>query len=168
MSTEFRPHNTAFMIVGTLLLWVCWLFFNAGSVEEVEEDLNRKIGRIMMCNIIGPACSGLFAVLFKTRITGEYNRLNKYDIGTFCNGIIVGLVAVTASCDDIKPYFAPFISLIAAVMYSFGVKLMRHLHIDDPVEATPLHMSGAIVGTLAVALFDKNVGLITGHSAGWK
>ena len=101
LNNEFRPHNPAFMIVGTLLLWVCWLFFNAGSVEELEEDLNRKIGRIMMCNVIGPSFSGLFAVLFKPRITGEYNRVNKFDIGTFCNGIIVGLVAVTASCDDI-------------------------------------------------------------------
>ena len=121
-----------------------------------------------MVNIVGPAFSGVFAVIAKPRITGEYSSVNKFDIGTFCNGIIVGLASVTASCNNIDVWASPIITLIAVTTYSFAVKFYNTIHVDDPVEAGPLHLSAGIIGTLAVAFFDKNVGLLTGHMDGFR
>jgi Amt family ammonium transporter len=153
-SDEFRPHNPAFMLLGTLLLWVCWIFFNAGSVEDIRWPRDRNAPKVFMLNILAPSVSGIFCVYVKPRITGEYSFVNRYDIGTFCNGIIVGLVSVTASCDNIHIWAGPVLGLIGAITYSFAVKLMHYMHVDDPVEAAPLHFSGGLVGTLAVAIFD--------------
>jgi Amt family ammonium transporter len=142
------------MILGTLLLWVSWIFFNAGSIEDIKWARDRNAAKIAMINILAPSFSGIFCVFLKPRITKEYSFVNRYDIGTFCNGIIVGLVSVTASCDSIAPWASPVIGLLGAIMYSYGVKLMHKIKVDDPVEAAPLHFSGGFVGTLAVAFFD--------------
>ena len=167
LSDEFKPYNPAFMILGTLLLWVCWIFFNAGSIPTIEEVRYNNAPKVAMINIISPACSGLFCVFIKPRITNEWTHVNQFDIGTFCNGIIVGLVAVTANCDNVEPWAAVPIGLIAATMYSYGCKFIHKIHVDDPVEASPLHFSGGSWGTIAVGFFDKNRGLFYANYGGW-
>ena len=144
------------MIIGTLFLWVCWIFFNAGSIDDpfMEVPRDKHAPKIAMINILAPSFSGIFSVYVKPRITKEYTFVNRFDIGTFCNGIIVGLVSVTASCDNIAPWASPVIGLMGAITYSFGVKLMHKFKVDDPVEAAPLHFSGGLIGTLSVAFFD--------------
>jgi Amt family ammonium transporter len=164
---EFRPYNPAFMILGTLLLWVCWLFFNAGSIPTISIRRCNNAPKICMINIISPAVSGLFCVFIKPHITNEYSAVNKFDIGTFCNGIIVGLVAVTANCDNVEPWAAAVIGVVAATMYSYGCKFIHKIHVDDPVEAAPLHFSGGSWGTIAVGLFDVDRGLFYAKSGGW-
>lgn len=164
MSDEFKPYNPAFMILGTLLLWVCWIFFNAGSVDTLFTIRKNNAPKISMINILSPAASGIFCVFIKPRITNEFSHVNQFDIGTFCNGIIVGLVAVTASCDNIDPWAAVVIGLGAAVMYSFGCKFIHLIHVDDPVEAGPLHFSGGFWGTIAVGFFDIDRGVFYGGS----
>jgi len=151
------------MILGTLLLWVCWLFFNAGSVSTFFAPRRNNAPKICMINILSPAVSGIFCVFIKPRITGEYSAVNQFDIGTFCNGILVGLVAVTAPCDNVEPWAALIIGLVAAIMYSFGVKLLHKLHVDDPLEAAPLHFSGGSWGTIAVGFFDYDHGVFYGR-----
>ena len=79
----------------------------------------------------------------------------------------MGLVAVTANCDNVEPWAAVPIGLVAATMYSYGCKFIHKLHVDDPVEASPLHFSGGSWGTIAVGLFDRNKGLFYAGYGGW-
>jgi ammonia channel protein AmtB len=69
---EFKPHNPGLILAGTILLWVCWLFFNGGSAIIFSQ---RKVGaaKVIMANLIAPASSALFAAFFKSRITGTYS-----------------------------------------------------------------------------------------------
>jgi ammonium transporter, Amt family len=95
---EFKAHNPALIVTGTLLLWVCWLFFNGGSAAMFATRRNGP-AKVVMINVVSASAGGLFAVFFKPRITGTYSFVSQYDAGTICNGIIVGLVSCTASCD---------------------------------------------------------------------
>lgn len=76
MSDEFKPYNPAFMILGTLLLWVCWIFFNAGSVSSLLTIRKNNAPKISMINILSPAASGIFCVFIKPRITNEFSHVN--------------------------------------------------------------------------------------------
>ncbi len=150
---EFKPHNPGLILTGTILLWVCWLFFNGGSAIIFSP---RKVGaaKVIMNNLIAPASAALFAGYFKGRITGTYSYVEKFDVGTICNGIIVGLVSSTASCDGTEPWASVFIGCIGALFYSIGCLLITKFGIDDPLEASPVHLGGGSWGTLCVALFN--------------
>jgi Amt family ammonium transporter len=121
-----------------------------------------------MNNLIAPSAAGLFAGFFKGRITGTYSYVDKYDVATMCNGIIVGLVASTASCDGTEPWASVVIGIVAALIYSLGVLLITKLGIDDPLEASPVHLGGGAWGTLCVGLFNQDNGLFYNPRAGIK
>jgi len=135
------------------LLWVCWLFFNGGSALIFNKRKNGP-AKVIMCNLIAPSTAALFAGFFKGRITGTHSYVTRYDVGTICNGIIVGLVASTASCDATEPWASVFIGIIAALFYSIGVLLIDKFHIDDPLEASPVHLGGGSWGVLCVGIFN--------------
>ena len=81
-----------------------------------------------MNNLIAPASAALFAGFFKGRITGTHSYVTRYDVGTICNGIIVGLVASTASCDGTEPWASVIIGIVGALFYSIGVLLICLLY----------------------------------------
>lgn len=121
-----------------------------------------------MNNLIAPSSAALFAGYFKARITGTYSDVEKYDVGTICNGIIVGLVASTASCDGTEPWASVLIGIIGALFYSIGVLLINKFEIDDPLEASPVHLGGGAWGTLCVGLFNQDQGLFYNPKEGIK
>lgn len=164
---EFKAHNPALIVTGTLLLWVCWLFFNGGSALMFTERRNGP-AKVVMINVISAAAGGLFAVFFKPRITGTYSFVSQYDPGTICNGIIVGLVSCTASCDKIEVWSAFIVGTVGALFYSIGCLLLDKFHIDDPLEASAVHTSGGFWGVMAVGFFNTEVGLFYNGSAGIK
>lgn len=92
--------------------------------------------KVIMVNVISGSAGGIFAAFFKSRICGTYSYVSKYDAGTICNGIIVGLVSCTASCDKLELWSAFVIGTIGAIIYSVGCLIMDKLEIDDPLEAT--------------------------------
>jgi len=164
---EFKPHNPGLILAGTILLWVCWLFFNGGSAVIFSERKNGA-AKVIMNNLIAPASAALFAAFFKARITGTYSYVEQFDVGTICNGIIVGLVASTASCDGTEPWASVIIGCVAALIYSIGVLLINKFGIDDPLEASPVHLGGGAWGTLVVGLFNQDKGLFYNPSEGIK
>jgi ammonium transporter, Amt family len=164
---EFKPHNPGLILAGTILLWVCWLFFNGGSAIIFSERKNGA-AKVIMNNLIAPASAALFAAFFKARITGTYSYVEQFDVGTICNGIIVGLVASTASCDGTEPWASVIIGCVAALIYSIGVLLINKFGIDDPLEASPVHLGGGSWGTLVVGLFNQDKGLFYNPSEGIK
>lgn len=77
-----------------------------------------------MVNVISASSAGLFAGFFKQRIVGTHSFVTRFDVGTMCNGIIVGLVSVTASCNQIEVWAAFIIGIIGALFYSVGCLLL--------------------------------------------
>jgi Amt family ammonium transporter len=111
--------------------------------------------KIIINNYLGGAGGALVAVFFKPLILKQRSFINKFDIATMCNGLIVGLVSVTASCDRTEPWAGLVIGGVGACFYTFGCWVMEKTLIDDPVEAFPLHMGGGTWGLIAVGIFDN-------------
>lgn len=141
-----------------MLLFPTWFFFNGGSASIYSPRCNAP-PKIIINNFLGGVGGALVAGFVKPRLLGERNYIHKFDIATMCNGMIVGLASITASCDRIEPWAALVIGGIGGCCFGFGCYIMEHFEIDDPVEAFPLHMSGGLWGTFATGLFDNEYGL---------
>jgi len=156
----FRPQSTPFIVIGTFILWVCWLFFNGGSTYAlVGIPRSESPQKIIMNTMLSGASGGIVSVFIKPRLLGTYNHLNQYDIGSICNGILAGLVSITGVCDHTEPWGAFAIGILGALFYIFGVFILAKMGIDDPVEASAVHGFGGMMGLICVGLFDKHDGV---------
>lgn len=90
-----------FIVMGTFILWVCWLFFNGGSALTMFGPRRQSVAKIFMNTIIAGAAAGIVATAIKPHVMGTYSRRNRYDVGALCNGILGGLVAITAGCFNV-------------------------------------------------------------------
>jgi Amt family ammonium transporter len=89
----------------------------------------------------------------------------KPDLGVALNGVLAGLVAITAPCAYVTPIASLIIGAIGGVIVVFGALLLEKLKVDDPVSAVPVHLMNGIWGTLAVGIFATENG-VTGLIAG--
>ncbi|MEB3183901.1 MAG: ammonium transporter [Cyanobacteriota bacterium] len=149
-------HNLAIATLGALILWLGWYGFNPGSMLA----LNEQVPYIAVTTTLGAAGGGISATLF-SQVTG-----GKPDLTMTINGILAGLVGVTAGCDGFSMPAAWVIGFIAGILVVFSVGLIDRLGIDDPVGAWSVHGTCGIWGTLAVGLFNLDKGLFTGHGFG--
>ena len=159
---DFRPNSIQSVVLGTFILWVCWLFFNAGSTAKMAQLDGAEPSLIMMNTIIGGSAGGFCSVFLKHPIAGTYSSRNKYDVGALCNGILIGLVSITAGCNNIEPWAALVIGASASIIYGLSTRLMLKLKIDDPLEASQVHGFGGIWGVFVVGFFDRDEGIFYG------
>jgi Amt family ammonium transporter len=146
-------HNQAIATLGCLILWLGWFGFNPGSVLA----MNEQVPYIAVTTTLGGAAGGIAATLF-SQFTG-----GKPDLSMTINGILAGLVGVTAGCDGYSMPAAWVIGFIAGILVVYSVALIDKIGIDDPVGAWSVHGTCGIWGTLAVGLFNMNKGLFTGN-----
>jgi Amt family ammonium transporter len=101
------------------------------------------------------------------REKGKYYKTfrtsQRFDAGSVSNGILAGLVAVTAACDAVEPWAAVVIGLIGGILYSLWIRLITELYIDDPIEASGVHYVNGVWGILACIIFDSQKGFISGN-----
>ena len=161
---DFRPHNQAYIVAGTLILFISWLFFNGGSTNDMFVMRKNGPAKIIMNSVIGGCSGGVFTVFLKPHLLGTYSFVNRYDTVAMCNGVLVGLVSITGCCDIIEPWAAFVIGAIAALFYIGGCKLLEVIRVDDPVEAIQVHGFGGIWGTIAAGIFSNEAGLIYGQA----
>lgn len=143
-SLALPGHNLALSTLGCLLLWFGWFGFNAGSTMALDP---ATIGHIAIVTNMAAAMGGIGATLTAWRYFG------KPDLSVTINGILGGLVAITASCRFVTVEWAVVIGSIAGVTIVFAVDFFDKLQIDDPVGAVSVHLVCGIWGTLAVSLF---------------
>jgi Amt family ammonium transporter len=105
------------------------------------------IGRVAANTTIAAAAGGLIAVFF------VYPQTKKWDLGISVNGLLGGLVAITAPCYWVSPMGAVLIGAIAGAIVPLVTDLLEHLRIDDPIGAVPVHFACGVWGTLSVGLF---------------
>ncbi|MGB5710958.1 MAG: ammonium transporter [Waterburya sp.] len=136
-------HNMGFATLGCLILWIGWFGFNPGS----ELAATANVPYIAVTTNLA-AAGGCMAATFTSWL-----KDGKPDLSMIINGVLAGLVGITAGCADVDYWEAVVIGLIAGVIVVFSVAFFDSIKIDDPVGATSVHLVCGIWGTLAVGIF---------------
>ena len=139
-----------FATAGVLILWLGWFGFNGGSVLSADPG---KTSLVLVTTCLAAASGGLSAFLV------SLFKYKEYDLSMFLNGILGGLVGITAGADIMSVTDAIVIGFIAGALIVLAVALVDKLKLDDPVGAIAVHLVCGIWGTLAVGIF--------GELAGW-
>ncbi|MEN3323587.1 ammonium transporter [Mariniflexile soesokkakense] len=143
-------HNIPLATAGVLILWLGWFGFNGGSVLSADPGLTSLT---LVTTCLAAAAGGVVAMLVSTAM---YKNL---DLTMFLNGILGGLVGITAGADQMSPTDAILIGSIAGALIVFGVAFIDRLKLDDPVGAIAVHLICGIWGTLAVGIFGDLAGV---------
>ncbi len=133
--------------IGVFLLWLGWFGFNGGSVLSADPGATSFV---LVTTCLAAAAGGLGAMLAYAFVS------SKPDLSMALNGILAGLVGITAGADVINPLAAILVGAIAGVLVVFSVITFDKIRIDDPVGATSVHLICGIWGTLAVGIFSSN------------
>jgi ammonium transporter len=141
-------HNLPVAVTGAFLLWFGWYGFNPGSTLSAMDAVG--IGRVA-ANTTLAACTGALSAMILAFYVGSFK--GKFDVGFTVNGLLGGLVAITAPCYWVSPLGAIIIGAIAGAIVFGGIYLLEYLRIDDPVGAVPVHGLNGIFGTLSIGLF---------------
>ena len=147
---EIKPilgHSMPLATIGVFLLWLGWFGFNGGSVLSADPGLVS----IVFVTTSLAAAVGCLAAMVTSQIF-----LKKPDVTMALNGILAGLVGITAGADTVTWTGAMFIGLVAGIIVVFSIVIIDRIKIDDPVGAISVHGICGIWGTIAVGIFSTN------------
>lgn len=145
-------HSTPFVVLGTLILLVGWYGFNPGS--QLAADV--VIGKIALTTTLAAAAGAVTAMLMVWIKTG------RPEVSMTANGVLAGLVGITAGCAAVDAWAALAIGGLAGIIVVWAVAFFDRIGIDDPVGAISVHGVCGAFGTLAVGLFAAEGGLFLG------
>jgi ammonium transporter, Amt family len=143
-------HNIPMATIGVFLLWFGWFGFNGGSVLSADPG---TVSLVFVTTAIAGA-SGAFGALL-----ASFLKFKTYDITMVLNGILAGLVGITAGADQMGVGESAIIGFIGGTLVVFAVVFFDRIKIDDPVGAISVHLIGGIWGTLAVGIFGNLAGI---------
>lgn len=142
--------NISLGVIGVFLLWFGWYGFNGGSVLSADPE---TISLVCVTTTLAAATGGLGGFL------GGYMAFKRYDLGMVLNGILAGLVGITAGADQMGVYDALIIGLVCGVAVVYSAILMDKLKLDDVVGAVSVHLVCGILGTLFVGILGQKASL---------
>jgi len=142
-------HSMALATVGVFLLWLGWFGFNGGSVLSADPG---QVSKVLVTTSLSAAAGAMSAMLVSFFIT------KTLDLSLLLNGILAGLVSITAGANLMSPTDAILIGLIAGALVVGSILLFDQIKVDDPVGATSVHLVCGIFGTLAVGIFGEKAG----------
>ena len=145
--TPIPASNLPLAAIGVFLLWLGWFGFNGGSILSAD-PAGTSFALVTTC--LAAAAGGLAAMFTYSFIS------NKPDLSMALNGILAGLVGITAGADTVSEVSALVIGAIAGALVVLSVVTLDKLKLDDPVGATSVHLVCGIWGTLAVGVFSTN------------
>ena len=149
-------HNVPMGALGTLLLFFGWFGFNGGSVLALD---GPAIAAVLVTTALAGGAGGFAAGIYTRTTTG------KWDVAMMCNGILAGLVGITAGAHIITNPFAILVGMVAGALVAVAVKTVDAVKIDDPVGAVSVHGVCGALGTVWVGLFATDGGLFYGGGA---
>jgi Amt family ammonium transporter len=135
--------------IGVFLLWLGWFGFNGGSVLSADAG---AVSLVLVTTCIAASAGAIGAM------TTSWSFLKKPDLSMVLNGILAGLVGITAGADQMTPFESFLIGFIAGIIVVFSVITFDKLKLDDPVGAISVHLICGIWGTLAVGIFGNMAG----------
>ena len=140
-------HSIPLATAGVLILWLGWFGFNGGSVLSADPELTSLT---LVTTCLAAASGGVVAALV------SFIKYKNLDLTMFLNGILGGLVGITAGADVMTPESAIIIGAVAGALIVFAVSFIDAIKLDDPVGAISVHLACGIWGTLAVGIFSTN------------
>jgi len=152
-SNTIAGHHIPMAMLGTFILLFGWFGFNAASTFAATDV---QFATAATNTAIAGAFGAVAAMLYITRKTG------KPDPGMMANGMLAGLVAITAPCAFVSPWAAAVIGVVAAIIVIEAVYFFERRGIDDPVGAISVHGVGGLLGVLSVGIFANG-----SYGAGW-
>lgn len=154
-SSGIRPilgHSMPLAAIGVFLLWFGWFGFNGGSVLSADP---AGLGLVFTTTALA-AAAGAVVSIFVSMIV-----LKKPDLSMALNGVLAGLVSITAGADAVGPWAAVLMGAIGGVIVVFSILFLDKIKIDDPVGAISVHGVCGIWGTIAVAIFNSEFSIVT-------
>lgn len=142
-------HSIPMATIGVFLLWFGWFGFNGGSVLSASP---ADVSRVFVTTAIAGAAGAFGALLF------SYLKFKAYDITMVLNGILAGLVSITAGADVMAVWESGVIGFIGGGLVVYAVIFFDKIRIDDPVGAISVHLVCGIWGTLAIGIFGSLAG----------
>lgn len=146
---KMRPipgHSMPLATIGVFLLWLGWFGFNGGSVLSAEPG---AVSLVFVTTSIAAAAGGVTSML------ASWLVLKKPDLSMALNGVLAGLVGITAGADSVSVLASFVIGVIAGVIVVFSILFFDKVRIDDPVGAISVHGVCGIWGTIAVGIFTE-------------
>jgi ammonium transporter, Amt family len=140
---NYRPHNVAHIVIGTVFLWVGWFGFNAGSALAANL---RAIMAAVVTNLAASVGGLTWCIL-------DYRLERKWSTVGFCSGVIAGLVAITPGSGFVPAWSAVVFGVVGGAACNYATKLKFLLHIDDSLDIFAIHGVGGLVGDLLTGLF---------------
>lgn len=144
-------HSIPLATIGVFLLWFGWFGFNGGSVLSADPV---SVSFVFVTTALA-ACAGALASMITTQLV-----LKSLDASMALNGILAGLVGITAGANVVSPLSAVAIGLIAGVLVVLSISFFDRMQIDDPVSAISVHGVCGIWGTLAVGIFSSEASFL--------
>ena len=145
-------HNVPLAVLGVFILLICWFAFNAGSILSAD----IQIGSIAVVTAMGAAFGGLGGTAL------SWLTLKTPDVTLIGNGVLGGLVSITAGALNLSIITGMIVGFIGGVIATSGVGLLDKMKIDDPVGAIPVHLFCGIWGVIAVGIFADPDAIIGG------
>ncbi|MEM9773804.1 MAG: ammonium transporter [Chloroflexota bacterium] len=142
-------HNITAATLGVFILFIGWFGFNPGSVLAMTGTASTIAVVVTAVNTFLAACAGAIGAM----ILSYFVNSGKPDLSIALNGLLAGLVGITANADGVTSFSALAIGFIAGLLVVGGMVLLERLQIDDPVGAWPVHGLCGIWGGLATAIF---------------
>jgi len=155
-SSNFVPHSIPLVVLGTFVLWFGWYGFNCGSTVSMTDGNDNTAALIAMTTTLSGAMSGI-VVFFGRLMTSQ-----QHDVCGLANGILAGLVSVTAGCDGVYGWAAIIIGAVGGLIFLGTSALLKKLKVDDPVDAFAVHGACGAWGVVAVAFFNFTSGIFYG------
>ena len=147
-------HNISIATIGMFILWFGWYGFNPGSTLGLSGGGASLAASVAVTTTLAAGAGGITAMLWSRFRTG------RYDAGLTINGILAGLVAITAGTATVDPWASVVIGGIGALVMYYGVQMLDSVfRIDDPVGAVSVHAFAGIWGVIAVGLFSSEAGM---------
>lgn len=160
-SRAIPGHNLTIAALGVFILWFGWFGFNPGSqLAAASTEDSNTISHIFLTTNLAACAGGFFALVV------SWMKYGKPSLSLTLNGILAGLVGITAGCDAVSPAGAVVIGALCGILMIYSVEFIdRTLRIDDPVGASSVHGVCGFTGTLLTGLFSTSEGLLYG--GGW-
>lgn len=160
-SRAIPGHNLTIACLGVFILWFGWFGFNPGSQLAAAGEGNRTaISHVFLTTNLAACTGGFFSLIV------AWLKYKKPSLSLTLNGVLAGLVGITAGCDLVSPVGAALIGAICGTVMIFAVDFIDHiLKIDDPVGASSVHGVCGCLGTILTGLFATEEGLLYCGSA---
>ncbi|WP_455625951.1 ammonium transporter [Parabacteroides sp.] len=160
-SRAIPGHNLTIACLGVFILWFGWFGFNPGSQLAAAGEGNRTaISHVFLTTNLAACTGGFFSLIV------AWFKYKKPSLSLTLNGVLAGLVGITAGCDLVSPVGAALIGAICGTVMIFAVDFIDHvLKIDDPVGASSVHGVCGCLGTILTGLFATESGLFYTGSA---